>query len=224
MTTPIEVWYAIPSANPPRASACLRVWKERGYKTAVLLDPGAAAVPEADLTLRPGAYPGYFASVNLLAKAIGPRATIVVTGGDDMFPDMKLTAQEITAQFLEHFPDGFGVMQPIGDDLEGTDRICGSPWLGRGWIDRAYGGKGPFWPGYRAFYGDEELFLLTSMQELLWQRRDLTQRHEHWARHGAGAMLPYQRENQKLWDVDKALFRERYAAGWPGSDALEETA
>jgi hypothetical protein len=41
-----------------------------------------------------------------------------------MLPDPR-PAQEIAEAFLARFPDGFGVLQPTGDTMDGTDRICG---------------------------------------------------------------------------------------------------
>jgi len=214
----MDVWYAIPSANPTRCSVAFQKWRAQGYKCAVVLDPTSSAVPEADLTLRPKPYPGYFRSVNALAKAIGSSASIVVTGGDDMTPDPTFTAQQLAEQFYERFPDGYGVMQPTGDDLPGTEKICGSPWFGRAWLDESYEGNGPMWHEYRSFSGDEELRFVAEAQGVLWQRRDLVQRHDHWTRRGLAAMTNYQRRNEALYfERDAALFRERQDLGFPGS-------
>ena len=80
----------------------------------------------------------------------------------------------------------FGVMQPIGDlkawPASRIDRICGSPWLGREFCRRMYQGNGPFWPEYRHMFDDEELFEVSKRMGVLWQREDLTHRHEHWGR------------------------------------------
>lgn len=208
-----EVWYAIPSANTARAVACLAVWRSRGYRTAVFLDEGAPSVG-ADLEVR-GAYPGYFAAVNRLVTHIGPTADVVVTGGDDMYPDPDHAPSDIARQFYTRFPDGAGVMQPVGDTLTGTDQICGSPWFGRGWLLRAYEGQGPFHPGYTAFFGDEELLHVARQQGRLWQRPDLVQRHDHYTRPGGPPIEPYQERNQRYWAMDQQLFHERRDAGWP---------
>lgn len=219
----LNVWYAIPSANYARCMSCFDAWEAQGCRCAVLLDFGALIPRNAEVFLQPREYPGYFASVNQLAFHLLERhgADIVVAGGDDMFPDPKRTAQEIAEQYLARFPDGFGVMQPTGDDLDGTDRICGSPWFGRGWIQRANGGRGPFWPEYRAFFGDEELKTVAEAQGVLWQRPDLVQRHEHWSRPGAAPKTAYQARNDGLWNRDETIFKVRRGRGFPGSAALE---
>jgi hypothetical protein len=217
----LQIWYAIPSANPPRAEACLAKWKAQGYLTAVLLDEGSPPVAGTDLTVYVGSYRGYYVSARQLCDAIGSSAEIVVTGGDDMDPDPRHTAEEIGREFVGRFPDGFGVMQPIGDDLDGTDRICGSPWFGRGWIDRSYGGKGPFCQEYTQFYGDEELLQVTRKLGVLWQQKALVQRHDHWIRPGGPEKTDYQRRNEsRWWAVDAAVHGRRQAAGWPGHEPL----
>jgi len=217
MWTP-RVWYAIPSANPARAQSCLAKWRARGYKTAVFLDAGVGGV-DADLVVS-AEYPGYFAAVNLLAHEIGEQADILVTGGDDIFPDERHTAVEIGREFYARFPDGFGVMQPIGDPLPGTDRICGSPWLGRGWLTRAYGGAGPLHPNYIAFFGDEELHHVAKLHGCLWQRPDLVQHHAHYSREGGPPIESYQMGNQRYWAADGALCAQRRAVEWDGSGPL----
>jgi nucleoside-diphosphate-sugar epimerase len=222
MLASMEVWYAIPSANPSRATETLGRWKRMGYRTAVLLDAGADGVPSADLTLRADPYRGYYQSVIALCRAIGKRADIVVTGGDDMYPDPKHSPEELAADFFRVFSDGYGVMQPTGDQFEGTDRICGSPWLGRTWIERAYQGRGPVWPGYTAFYGDEELLNVARAQDVLWQRPDIVQFHDHWSRMGSPKKTDYQDRNEQFIVKDRELFARRKASGWAGAAPLVE--
>jgi nucleoside-diphosphate-sugar epimerase len=187
-----------------------------GYKTAVLLDKGTGPV-EADLILYADPWPGYYRSLIRLCRAIGQEADIVVTGGDDMWPDPRKRAEAIASEFFQKFPDGFGILQPTGDDLAGTDRICGSPWLGREWIRRAYQGRGPVWGEYLGFFGDEELKNVSSSLGVLWQSPDLVQYHDHWSRAGGPPKTDYQGRNERLyWERDKALFHRRREAGWPG--------
>lgn len=213
----MSVWYAIPSASVERANACLAAWYERGYGTAVWIDPGAPR-PLANVVIEEK-YPGYFVAVNRLANmlVLDWQVEIVVAGGDDIYPD-KRSAAELEAEYRREFPDLDGVMQPIGDLLPGTDHICGSPWLGREWIVRAYGGTGPLHSGYMQFYGDEELLHVATRLDRLVQRPDITQRHEHWTRHGAAMKTPYQVANDRWWSQDRALFETRRAAGYPGSE------
>lgn len=134
----------------------------------------------------------------------------------------------------------FGVMQPTGDRWGDDpaarahwgadrgayiDRICGSPWMGREWCRRAYQGNGPMFAGYHHFYADEELQEVSARLGVLWQRRDLTQTHRHWGRKPGGADeedVPawYRERVSPDWGPAGALFAERKAAGFPGSDPL----
>ena len=214
----MKLWYAIPTCNTPLANKTLELWRKRGFLTAALVD-GDTRLPDADFTVRVDTYEGYYRSVNTLvreiAKVEGEMPDIIVTGGDDMYPDPKADPQRVAAECYEKFPDGFFVMQPIGDTLHGTDKICGSPWFGRKWLERAYQGRGPFWPGYFQFYGDEELKKLTERKGVLWQRGDLAQHHEHYLR--TGIKTEYQHKNEvRYWDIDKMLFASREMKGFPG--------
>jgi len=212
-----EVWYAIPSASMIRAGACLHKWRRRGFRTAVMIDPGTVVdhTNLADRVICVDPYPGYWQASVMLCRDVLDTADIVVCGGDDIYPDPDANPQRIAAEFYERFPDGFGVMQPTGDDLDGTDRICGSPWFGKAWIEEAYDRNGPFWPGYEAFFGDEDLFNVAKMLGVLWQRPDLTQFHDHWIRPGGPKKTDYQIRNDRFWEYDQKLFNERKAAGFP---------
>jgi len=221
-----EVWLALPSANPLKAAMTAVTWKAMGYRTAFLLNgPARDMKLDADLVVRCD-YPGWGNAINRLCALID--APIVVGAGDDMLPDMNIKAGEIARAFVDRFPDLVGVMQPTGDRWgEGTsgtvgalaDRICGSPWLGRGFIERWNGGRGPFWSEYFHFYADEELKEVTAARGYLWQRRDLTHHHDHCTRPGGGrgARPAYMSEAQRRWAEDKALFAKRKADGFPGA-------
>ena len=212
-----DAWVVWPTCNPVRHKGKLNAWRSQGYRVGVLVN-GVLGYDHADLMIWESEYRGYWQSVNMLCHALIERADVIVVAADDMCPDPNLTAQEIAQQFLEHFPGGYGVMQPTGDDLDGTDRICGSPWLGREWIKESYCGYGPYWGGYLRFYGDEELFNVAKQQGVLWQRPDLTQYHDHWLR--TGTKTDYQIANEAWWDQDKELFRQRRCDGFPGSERL----
>lgn len=190
-----------------------------GYQTAILLDSSIDTVG-ADLEFHTENYQGYWQSVNSLSwKAWSVNADVVVCAADDLYPDPNRKSYEIAEDFYKKFPDGYGVMQPIGDKMKGTDQICGSPWIGRKFIEKAYDGQGPYHSGYFHFYGDEELFEITKANDLLWQRDDVTQYHEHWCRPGGPKKLPYQSRNSQFhWDKDKKLFMERKDAGFPGAN------
>lgn len=134
----------------------------------------------------------------------------------------------------------FGVMQPTGDrwgdsDLSRAhhgndrgayiDRICGSAWLGREFCKRVNQGRGPLWPEYFHMFVDEELQAVAEKLGILWQRPDLTQIHHHWGRKPGASResIPdfLKAVNKKEhWDKYKALFLERQAAGFPGSELI----
>lgn len=215
----MEIFYAIPTKCAQRCNMAFDQWKNMGYKTAVLIDKGDPQPLDrlTDVVVVVDKYPGYYTAANLLCKHL-TQADIIVTGGDDMEPDHAKMAQEIGAEFKDHFPDMVGIMQPTGDTLFGTDRICGSPWLGRGWIDNGYEGDGPFWPGYMAYYGDQEMLDIARMLELIWQRKDLCQLHHHYVRKDEHRWkpLPHHGRNHKMhWKNDKDLYYAREAEGFP---------
>jgi hypothetical protein len=222
----MNVWYAIPTTNPPHAREHLARWLAMGYRVALLVDGDAdTAGLRADLIFRRSDWTGYPAACNWLYSqlaALDPTWQVIVGGGDDMDPDPRKGAEEIAGEFLQHFPDTLGVMQPTGDDwmpdrsgVVAAARICGSPWLGRRFVQSAYRGNGPYWGGYFHFFYDEELKLVAEAAGVLWQRPDLAQRHDHWTRRHVMRPL-YLLKAQDGWASDKRLFEERLAAGWPG--------
>ncbi len=218
--TPGRVWYAIPSANLELCNKCLAAWRQMGYRTAVLMNERwSLDTRRPDIFVYRKQYDGYSAALRLLCNHIDEEADIIITGGDDVYPDPTMTAAEIACQFRERFPDGFGVMQPIGDDYPGTDRICGSPWMGRRFCETINGGGGPFFREYTHFFCDEEMFEVTRKLGCLWQRKDLVQYHDHWSRNG-GEQQPYHLKHQKTWDVASQLFHKRKLAGFPGHEPL----
>ena len=152
-------------------------------------------------------YPGYAVVTNRLIAAVfreDPEARWCVIGGDDVFPDTTKRADEIARECEAYFAEKqqnlnaatFGVMQPTGNrwgesaqsiDQYGPecaayiDRICGSAFLGREFCLRINGGRGPLWPEFFHMHVDEALFCVTEKLGILWQRRDLTHDHRHWA-------------------------------------------
>jgi hypothetical protein len=222
------VWVAFPSADPVRCEVAVKKWRSRGYLTAVYSDLGREGFHFADLDMH-GVYRGYWASCNALAReCVSVGADIVVYAADDIDPEAKRDAGELGDDFERHFSGWFGVMQPCGD-LQGIDssglpaaaRICGSPWLGKEWIRRAYGGKWPTNEQYFHFYGDEELKSVAEMSKCLWMRPDVTQLHHHWS-WGHRPKAAYQIKNEPYWDLDAKLFKERKASGFPGWEPSSE--
>lgn len=218
-----EVWFAIPSASPEKCRKVLPVWREMGYKTAVLQNFERGEIP-ADICVWHDSYPGWPGSVNMLCKDIVPKACqIVVSGGDDMLPDPKHTAQELAAQFMERFPDTFGVMQPHGDSYMASNRYCGSPFMGRAWFENMYGGRGGMHAGYHHNYADNELFWVSKGMGVLWERPDLSHFHEHFTRDGSAA--PAYWETVKKHDMhDCLLYYARVHEHFAGHEPLQTPA
>jgi hypothetical protein len=209
--------------------------------------------PDCDLIASAEKYPGYAAAVNQLirivlceALPISKDAEWLVTGGDDVEPDANHSAEEIARQCSEYFdvPSAarfdtptFGVMQPTGDRYGADerhlgergsayiDRVCGSPWMGREFCRRMYGGRGPLCEEYFHMGEDEELQAVAMKLGVLWQRADLIHFHRHWARKNKSRDdMPkfLERANSpEEWQKYKQIFAERKAAGFPGHEPLE---
>ncbi len=213
--------YALPSANPDMAALHLSNWVAQGYRVIVGQDRVRYAPPAGvEVFLLGSAYLGYARSVAFMIANVIPReAPVVVFGGDDMDPDPHKTAAQIAAEYVARFPNLEGIMQPTGDPMDGTKRICGSPWVGRLWLDTANNGDGPFHPGYFHCYSDEELFDVSTAAGKLQQRDDLTQRHDHWTRRGLTAeqVAPIHGPIQDHWQQDKDLYQRRRASLYPGA-------
>ena len=225
-----EVYVAFPSADHNKAFYATNRWAKMGYKAALFTDE-SYSLSKVEIALS-GPYMGYWDACNKLAMAcLKTKADVVVFAADDIEPDKMHSAQEIGRQYLKRFPQGLGVMQPCGD-LQGIDssgrpaseRICGSPWIGRAWIERAFGGKGPFPEGYWHFYGDEHLKEVAERLGLLFMDKGLIQTHMHWS-WGWNDQTTYQERNSREhWQKDQVLFFKNKAAGFPGSELLREEA
>lgn len=217
----MTVYFAIPSKrHPSDAEKCLSKWKSLGYKIALWRDQGDPPIP-ADLTLS-GKYRGYHIAVNALCREIlkqNPEAQWIVTGGDDVDPQPDFTAQLIGHQCTEHFRGTFGVMQPCGDNWCTPDSFCGSPWMGREFCRRMYGGRGPFSEAYYHMYGDNEMWEVALKLGILWPRRELTQYHHHWQREGQ-AEPDFLKVADSCYSKLGQLFKERRATGFPGHEPI----
>lgn len=214
-----EVWFAIPSASPEKCRKVLPVWRQMGYKTAILQNFEKGDIP-ADIVVWRDSYPGWPSSVNILSKEIVPASCpIIVTGGDDMLPDPNHSAEQLAEQFLERFPDTFGVMQPHGDEFLAAKRYAGSPFLGRAWCQTMYGGRGPMYPGYHHNYADNELFWLSKGMGVLWDRPDLTHFHDHFTRDGRPQPVYWNSVRQR--DLpDCLLYYARVHERFPGHEPM----
>ncbi len=250
----MSVWFVIPSIRPNGGT--IPIWRKMGYRVAVLRqgEPIECEIQIPTGEYR-GWAPSVNILAKWVVEH-DQHAEWIVTGGDDYEPDKSKTADEIGDECLDHFADilwrrpnatpydtTFGVMQATGDRWGDTpqsriqygqergayiDRIAGSPWLGREWVKRAYGGNGPMFNGYRHMYADEELLEVATKLSVYWPRRDLIQLHAHWGRQPGNApgkmadcpdfMLPW--NTPQHWHESKNIFDTRKAAGFPGHEPL----
>jgi hypothetical protein len=223
----MTVWLTLPSKKPvEQAQACIDLWRSRGYRIGIWRDTCDPPVQRAEVQLT-GDYPGYYAAVNAIIREILDRAANpewIVAAGDDMDPDPNKTAEEIAVECSAHFSGTFGVMQPTGDRWGHgayvyAEHICGSPWLGREFCQRMYGGRGPYSECYYHMFGDEELFEVALRLGVLWHRLDLSHFHHHWGRVGL-PMPTYLRRANQNFQAEGKVFRQRKVAGFPGHEPL----
>ena len=238
----MSIWFVLPARRDP-ADSTIPVWRAAGYRVAIVREIGLAEI-DCDLYLPCREYPGWARSVNALIAAVMMRdqgAEWFVLGGDDTQPDQNHTPEEIGNGCLLHFSPltgielrqhgTYGVMQPTGDrraDSQGViiERVAGSPWIGREFARRMYGGAGPLWNGWFHNFADEELQDVSLKQGVFWQRPDIIHEHRHWAyKRGSREDCPEWAERihtPQRWGKDKALFDRRKVAGFPGHEPLEE--
>lgn len=226
-----EVWYAIPSANLEALVGSLPRWYEHGYKIAILIDK----YTEADLIksgiremihmlIIKSKYEGHSSSVNELCFRIlaqYPQTNVIVTAGDDMFPDTFKNAQQCQELFMGAFPSTFGVLQPIGDRFGNVHHICGSPFMGRSFIKRINQGTGPFWHEYYHFYNDQEMHDVCERLGILWKCQTLEHYHDHWSRkkqQRPSYLDEAQRRHKQMYEI----YTERKKNNFPGHEPLPE--
>lgn len=227
-------WFCIPSARPAAdVQPVVDAWKAMGYNVALWRDPGSD-VPPCDWFMY-APYAGYAEAVNRLAAmvlAMDDECQWIVTGGDDTLPDHNKTADEIADELTAHFGGTFGVCQPTGDRYcQGSiDRIAGSPWMGREFCERMYGGNGPLYSGYQHMFEDEELLCVAEKLGVYWRRPDLIHLHMHFMRESEELNSNAVRRNPpphlvrwntpEHWRQSEALFKNRKAQGFPGHEPL----
>jgi hypothetical protein len=217
----MEVWYCIPTANIKQCSETFIKWKNMGYKTCALTDGKTNKPDNCDFHIHMNEYRGYPWAIKQIIDQLD--VSLYVVGGDDIFPDNRIRAEEIGKQFFEHFPNGYGVMQPTGDpygkDKNGVPaaaRICGSPWFGRKFALEINGETGPFWHEYFHYYCDEEMHEVAKAKGILWQRPDLTQYHNHW--HRTKTNTPqYMEKAVNIYKKEEEIFKRRKQHNFPGA-------
>jgi hypothetical protein len=234
------VWFCIPSIRP--GGGTIPAWRRAGYRIAVLRQGEPLGPAIADIEIPTAEYLGWPKSINILSRSVferDPDAQWIVSGGDDYLPDTEHIPECIGVECRTHFGGTFGVMQPTGDrwgeewpqkpEWAGKpavlDRIAGSPWLGREWCERAYGGRGPMPEEYHHVFADEQLQCVAERLGVFWQRRDLCQYHAHPLRkpHARQEDWPeFLKPIQAMWSREQARFDADKAAGFPGSDPLPD--
>jgi len=213
----------MPSANATNAARSVPAWREQGYKVAILQDRARFEI-ECDALITRDRYPGWAGSINALFREVVPGdCPVVVAGGDDMFPDPGRSAQEIAREFMDHFGGTFGVMQPTGDDFEATRTICGSPWLGRAWMERMYAGRGGLCEAYHQQWADDELYWVSRCAGRFWDRPDLTQHHEHFLRTGSPAPVYWVESAGAHAERDCLTFIARSRSRFPGAAPADDS-
>jgi len=217
-----------PSADPSRGKSCAELWISKGYLPLVMVDNGIKLrIAGAVVVENPAEkFEGYYRVINDLCHAALSYGDVVTAIGDDMDPPEQ-GAEYVEKEYLSRWPEGEGVLQPTGDraGIDGSgkaasERVCGSPVLGRGWINLAYQGNGPFHNGYRSFYSDEELLDVALKGGLLWQRNDIAHPHRHWS-WGLAHRQHYHDVASTNWNSDHELYRNRKLLGFPGSGFKE---
>lgn len=250
----MSVWLCIPSARPVvEVNARMDKWRDMGYKIALWRDPPEDdVIADQVLVGRYPGYAVALNTLAVDVLRRDRLCDWIVAAGDDTDPDPTKRADDIARECSEYFAGRgpadrvdentvsmsisefeksrtLGIMQPIGDpwaDHQGRiiERIAGSPWLGREWCRRAYGGKGPLWPEYTHCFADEELQLVAQRYGVFWQRPDLSQHHDNWARaRGNPADRPAfldEANSPEHWRKYQALFNQRKADGFPASELV----
>lgn len=221
----MSVWLTIPSIRPNGGT--IKAWREAGYRVAVVRQ--GPSVPEADIEIPTGRYLGWSKSINMAVRAAmdaDPEAEYFVGGGDDTLPDPSHSPEEIATQLTRHFNGTFGVMQPIGDlklwPNSRIDTFAGSPWMGREFCKRIYGGKGPMWEEFGHMFADEHCKRVAEKLGVYWQRPDLIHKHMHALRPAGGQLPDFLKpvNTKEHWAHSKAIFQRLEAGGFAEADNL----
>jgi len=211
----INIWAVWPTVSVKRSRSLIGKWQDMGYDVAVLVNPPLQHTDflEADWVIVQQEWKGFPTAANILCREVPGDVVVVV--GDDVYPEPKKTTQEIGQDFLQRFPDLLGVMQPTGDIYGRINQCAVSPWIGRKFIQGAYGGKGPYWEEYFHYFSDQELQEYAIKMKAFQQRPDLSQYHDHWGRQIDVKRPKHLHKAKQMWQKDKTLFEHRKAAGFP---------
>jgi len=211
----MSVLVAWPTVDVDEANITAARWKERGYDTALFTEHKIELPDSIDSSIV-GNWQGFPNAANKLCQTYAGLYDIIVIGGNDLFPDMSLSAMEIEEQFINHFHGTNGLMHPIGDTYGNVATAAVCPWIGAEYIDRVYKGAGPYYEGYYHYFCDGELQDVATLAGVFWQRSDLSQYHAHWARNKEprpAHLMPALSSHPE----DQATYLARKATNFPGA-------
>lgn len=193
----MNVWFATASRDREATSECLAMWRMHGYRTAALFTYGMETVTDADLIFFTGEYASTYAALNVAARLLVENhdAHIVIAGQPTSRPDVTVDPVVVAANAFNRYSDGCFVVRAASP---------GPLWLGRGWIEQAYKGTGPFWTGYKNAWAETETTMVAARLDRMIDRPDIRQTH----------LFSSSPE-------DSALFQERLAQSFPESSLWE---
>lgn len=238
------VFVAWPTSNVYRSNQTAKAWKAAGYKVAIATDLPTHALKSVEASVPPlliKRYEGYWKAMNALCHGLVRmfKADIVVCASDGIHPHQGIHGHALGQVFAAKFPNGYGVMQPVGDRWEATQTASGgtqawaqhrmhgtrpsdmrleSPWLGRKIIEDV-GDEGPFCPDYDQYFADHEMHDLALRRGVLFKNPMLAQYSEHWAA-GRKPISGYQVKCfERSYEKDLALFKAREYSNFPAPKA-----
>ena len=210
----MRVLVAWPTVDVKEANITAARWKNQGYDTALFIEHSIEQPSNIDHYII-GDWKGFPSAANKLCQAYVDLYDIIIISGNDLYPDTKLTAQEIGNQFMDHFHGTNGIMHPVGDKYGLIMEAAVCPWIGADYIKSVYGGRGPYYEGYYHYFCDGELQDVATLNNTFWQRDDLIQYHAHWSRmheKRPAHLMPALTNHAD----DQATYHARKEAGFPG--------
>jgi hypothetical protein len=206
-------WAIFPSGNSIAAQSCANAWKAAGWKVAVLIDDDQPDV-ECDWLIREPKYSGTGASFNKLLDAIGDWH-IAACVNDDMFPT-RCTVQQVLMTMSA--VGGNAVLQPTKEYYEAMQWCAPCPIIDSTYAKKINCGCGPWWPGYRHFFCDQEFRDVAIRFGRYFECKDLGIKHCHHTMGFPDTLPPEKRKvNRMRHKADEQLYRQRLVAGFPGS-------
>lgn len=211
----INVWVGWPSVSVEKSKKCNDLWQSLGYKTCVLMDgDNRPDLVGSNLPILQYKWDGFPRAANMICK--GVPGDVVVLIGDDIFPDKRFKPVDLLDRFLKRFPDTMGVVSPTGDKFGSIENCCIAPWIGRKFIQTAYGGSGPYCEQYFHYYSDAELQCVARKYNCFEKWPDVSQYHDHWQRREEKRPAYLQRALERF-SPDQALFEQRKKDGFPNA-------